>query len=426
MADGEKVQAEVHGNVVLPRFRYRGIDLATGQIRGGEIAGESPFAARASLRRIGFQAISLEPIFAGRFPPWLQPVIDAWNQHLRQRRRSNKSDFCDAIATMLQAGVTLDEAVNTLAQSTSRVTQERKLAGRMRDGIRSGQSLSDTCAVEPGWFDRFDIALMKAGEAVGEMQQTLIAIVQHHERAGHLGQKLFIALIYPGLLSIAGLGVLLFMSHEVLPQLVTLIRQAHHQPPSLTLQLIGLGQWIGLWWPLLLLSGIAGYWALMRAIQVVPGDTAIGRIIHGNPLARVTRRYRAAQLAWSLARLSRSGMPLLEALTVTADTSADLLLRQSLTNAAAAVARGEDFSAAIANDYIIDPEFAQLLSIGERSGELASILERIAERSHRSADRATERLVSILNPAAIIFLAVLIGLIVLACALPLAQLGDLV
>jgi type II secretory pathway component PulF len=113
-------------------------------------------------------------------------------------------------------------------------------------------------------------------------------------------------------------------------------------------------------------------------------------------------------------------------LVIVADTINDRAVRALILQAVEAIRRGEDLSTVIAGSRLLDPEFAQLLHLGERSGELTEMLERIAERYQRSADRAGDRLAAVLGPAAIIILAALIGTLVMAAVLPLMQLGDLV
>jgi type II secretory pathway component PulF len=408
------------------RFSYRGIDQATGRRVAGEMAGDRPYDVRSALRRSGVIATDVIACDAQRVPPWLQPMLDLWHQRQRQNRRQTKADLCDALSTMMQAGITLDQALNSLATSPARSTQERALANRLCDGIRQGRSLHQLCREEPGWFDHFDVALLAAGEMAGDLHDTLVAVATHNQRAGSLSQRLFMALFYPALLLVAGIGVLAFMSHQVLPQLVAMLAQGKQQPPGLTLAIMHLGQGMVSWWYVVLPAVIGMGMLLKRAFTAINPDSATGRALHSNFLAQVMRRYRAARLAWSLSRLCRAGLPLLEAIAVTADSQDDRQLRSSLMEAAQVVARGGDFSASIGESRLLDPEFARLLSVGEQSGELVAMLERIAERFYRAADQTTDRLVAILNPAAIIVLAGLIGILVLACALPLAQLGDIV
>lgn len=409
-------------------FRYRAIDAATGGTRSGEQRGDSAYAVRASLRRVGLEVVHVEevathPTAHNVLTHWFTEGLDA---RARRRHRAAKADLCDGIATLAQAGIPLEQAVTALAASTVRTREERRMLTALRDRLREGVPFGTACAEHPRWFDALDLALIESGQHAGDLAGTLIALAQHHQRAGALGQRLFVALAYPAVLVAAGLAALVFMSHQTLPQLATMIIQARREPPWLTQMTIVAGQGLLLWWPVLLAliaGGIIGARTLFARMRP---DGRIGRWWHGNPLARLLARMRVAELAATLARLRRSGMPLADALAVAARTSPHRGLRRLLDQALEAVRRGEDFSTAVAASPLLDPEFAQLLQLGERSGELTEMLERIAERYQRSAERASERLSAILGPAAILILAVLIGILVMAAVLPLMQIGDLV
>ena len=411
-------------DAAMPRFRYHARESVTGQRRSGEMAAESAYAVRAALRRIGLQAEEVIPLLEQPMPVWAEPLVTAWHAHLRRRRQAATADLCDAIATLLTAGVTLDEALASISSSITRTPGERSLASRLREVIRNGQPFSDACAAEPSWFDRFDVALFSAGQRAGDLAATLLAAAQHHQRSGSIGQRLFVALAYPAILLLAGIGVVEFMSFKILPQLSTLLLQAHQTVPPLTRLFIEGGHVLALWWPLLL-GGIGfSIWGIGRIIERIPPTGKFGLLVHGNLLSRLRRRYRAARFAWSLARLLGAGMTITEALAVVAQTLHDRPLRRLVNECLAAITTGQDFSTVLARSPLLDPEVAQLIQIGERSGELVRMLEHVAERSFRSADRTLERLTALIGPLAIVFLAIIIGTVVLACILPISHLGD--
>jgi general secretion pathway protein F len=405
------------------RFRYRAVERATGAVRGGEMAGESAYDARASLRRIGLEVDAVDEIVDGG-GGWA-PFAAALAARARRRHRPAKADLCDGLATLIEAGLPLEQALGSLAASPARSGDERSLIARLRDDLREGLPFSSACAAHPDWFDRFDVALLDAGQQAGDLVGALAGLSQHHQRAGVIGQRLFVALAYPAVLLAAGVAVLIFVSLVTLPQLTALIVQSKHQPPWLTMQVMTLGQGLVHWWPVLLVGAVAGTFLLGRLTARIDPASLFGRWWFGNPLARARSRIRVATLAETLARLRRAGMPLTDALEVAADAISERSLSALITEAVAAVRRGEDLSAVMGRSTLLDPEFAQLLQLGERSGELTGMLERIAERYRRSADRTAERVAALLGPSAIVILASLIGVLVIACALPLMQLGEL-
>ncbi len=410
-------------------YRYQAVEIATGRIRTGEHRGGSPYEVRSSLRRIGLEVQELRalepPRAAERRTGWTKPLIRLWQARQCRTHRIQRADVCDSLGTLINAGVPLEQALSSLAASTARPETERRMLRALRDHIREGHPLSDACSTHPGWFDPFDVAMIRAGEQAGDVTSSLASLSLFHQRAGALGQKMFLALIYPVILLVAGLAVIEFMSFTTLPQLIALITQARQSPPWLTVQLVAMGQALPYWWPVILGVLIAAWLALRSLVARVPLDSRLGTWIHANPWARLRKRTRVANIALALARLRKAGLPLTDAVLVVADTVGDAPLRALLRQAADALTRGEDLSQAIGRSPLLDPEFAQLLQLGERSGELTDMLERIAERYQRAAERSSERLAAVLGPLAILVLACLIALVVIASVLPLMQLGDL-
>ncbi len=408
-------------------FRYRAIEAVTGRVRYGEQSGESAYAVRASLRRIGLQVESLDPVGERtRAPRWAQPLVASWHARARRTRRLIRADLFDALATLVNAGLPLEQSVGQLAASHTRSRAERIMLRRLRDRLREGTALSDACAEFPDWFDALDLAMLATGQQAGDLPGVLISLAEHHQRSGAIGQKLFVALAYPVVLLVFGMIAVVFLSIGPLPKLLALITQANQTPPALTLHLVWLGQTIAHWWPLIILATIAAIMGIAALIRRTPRSGVLGAIIHGNLIARARQRGQIAGVAFTLARLRRSGMPLLEAIEATASTAEAGSLRQVLGDAAQAIRRGEDFSSVIGASALMEPEFAQLLQLGERSGELTTMLDRIAERYTRTANRTIERVATLVGPLAIVILAMLIAVIAMAAILPIVQLGDLV
>lgn len=407
------------------RFHYQAIEPVSGITRHGELNGSSAFEVRAALRRIGLQPVAIEPIVIQDHPRWARPLWQAWESHLRQRRQPIIADLCQSLATLLRAGVTLDEALAIITSSPTRAPAERSLTSRLRDAIRDGHPFSLAASAEPSWFDRFDVALIAAGQQAGDLSATLQAAATHHRRAGSIGQRLFVALAYPVVLGLAGLGVIIFLGVHVLPQLASLLTQAHQPVPGLTSFIIHLGHALLWGWPVFIATVLIMVIGAQRLARRIPITSRLGRHLHGNPFARLRRRYRAGRFAWSLARLLGAGMTVTDALAVVANTLHDQLLKELVLEAQAAITRGEDFSAVIARSPVLDPEVAQLIRVGERSGELAHMLEQIAEHAFLAADTAMDRVAALIGPLAIVILAGLVGILALACILPLSRLGDL-
>lgn len=408
-------------------FRFKAIDLATNQPRSGEMSGESAYAVRANLRRIGIEVEELVEMRATsthlRGASLLRRLLDS---RARQRHRSAKAELCDAISTMLQAGITLEQGLGAISASKNKRVAERRMALNLRECIRDGESFSAACRRHPDWFDRLDIALMEAGEHASELPATLSDLYVQHRRTSEIADKLFVALAYPGFLLLAGIGALEFMSLNTLPRLIDMLTQARQPTPWLTGMLVSVGQGLAHWWPLAIAMAICGWLVIRWLVGLLPANGAVSDWLTNNPWSQMRNHMRISHLATALARLRKAGVGMGQAVAIAAETTDDPSLRKLLAEATEILKRGGDLSEAFEKNQLLDAEFVQFLRLGERSGELTPILEKIAERSRRAAERTNERLAAISGPLAIIILAALIGILVIACALPIAQLGNTV
>ena len=409
----------------MKQFAYKAIERATGRTRTGEMAGVDAYAVRASLRHIGLDVEKLSPLQETTVPLWLKPIQHWWISRQRHRRRLARGELLEAVATLLDAGLPLEQALGTLLVSQARRKDERQMLRRVRDRLRQGMAFDEACAYHPDWFDTIDTALMSAGQQSGDLAAVLRSLSVFHQRGAALGHKVIMALAYPCLLLVAGLAVVAFIATGTLPQLVQVLTDSGRAVPMLTELVMLFGQIMTNFGIFILIGGVAVFLFVQGALAKVSPKSWLGKWLSGNLLARTKARIRIAQLAETLSGLLHNGLPLTESLEVVAATTSQTHLKTFFQQAAEAVKRGDDLSTQAAESHLLDPEFAQLLKLGEQSGELADMLDRISERYRRTAERSTDRLTALLEPAAILFLALLIGIVVVAAALPLAALGDI-
>lgn len=405
-------------------FQYRAKDRHTGRVVTGEQQGQDAYSVRAALRRIDLEVEWMEECQPdGVQHPLFASFRRALQARKRRQRRTQRAEFFEALATMLDAGLPLDQALASLGAGLHRPRAERQLLAMLRDDIRAGVTFADACRRHPQWFDALDTAMLSAGQAGGMLSPVLRSLGELHQRADALGGKLFTALAYPVLLLLVACGVALFLGQRTLPALAAMLENAHQSVPFLTRVVIGFSNFVvhyGIIVIPLLLVSVFLFWKLL---QRHPAFLPLRRWIGGTFIARIVRRHRVADLSLTLARLLRSGLPLVEALSVCAQAADSKSLSALMTKAHQDIRSGRDFSGIMAESDLLEPEFAQLLRLGETSGELPSMLERISQHSRRAADRSLTRFTTLLEPLTILCLAVLVGLLVFAAIQPLLLMG---
>lgn len=415
-------------------WRYKAIPInGRDEVTGGEVPGATAVDARATLRRVGLQALELRAVRSPRTRASMtrgstsglrSAIVETCRRHLRQRRRLERAEFVDGLATLLDSGLPVVDAVGTLltAARRGRSATRAMLAG-MHELLRGGSPFDDAAKAHPGWFDPVEVAMLGAAQQAGSLPQVLRSMGVRHEQSGRVSQKLASALAYPTLLSIVGLVVVVFLSVKTLPQLVGILDAAGVQAPPLTLSVMSLGQWLARW-ALIIVACVAVIIAAMLVARTM--HASLAPAWSARLIPRFLRRLAVAQTSIRLAELMRSGVPAVESLRVLAPTCAHARLQLLLKHAAHRLERGEDLSQALDDDLWFDAEFRRLLDIGTSSGELEGLLVRIGDRYERSALRLIDRLTSLLEPAVILLLAVLVGTVVMAAVLPLLRLQEIV
>lgn len=411
-------------------WRYTAVGQGSPALQRGELPGTTAAEVRVSLRRIGLQVVTVRPIRSRRMPTMrpLAVVQSRIAQHLRKRRQSHRAEFYDSLATMLEAGLSLVDALDTMLDSTRttrRTAGTRAMLLGFRESLRGGSSLADAMTTHEGWFDEVDLAMVKTAQHAGTLPVVLRSLAARQQRASDLQGRLTGALIYPAVIACVGLGVVVFLSVKTLPELTGLLTQSDVAVPALTKAVMSFGQFIAGHWLLIVTSVAAAALmamfapALLSALRInVPTW-----LINLRPVA--IRRLAVARLANELAELLRSGVPFVEAMRIAGPTC-PMALQAAVRRAADRMERGDEIAAALDGSVWFDAEFRRLVQIGGTSGELESILGRIAAREERRAARLIDRLASLLEPAVILSLAVLIGVVAMAAILPLVRLQEII
>lgn len=426
-------------------WRYTAIDRSAPRsgVRNGEIAGDDAAQARAALRRVGLQVIDLREErrrpapAADRNPSGSEApegpgamFRSAYARWQRGRRRHERAEICDGLATLMGSGIPLLEAVDALAAGdrTLRSPQRRMLV-ELREQLRAGESIGQAVRAHPAWFDHAEMAMIEAGQHGGTLPQVLNDLAERHEHGVQLGQRLASALAYPMVVAMVGLGVVVFLSVKTLPDLTRILVDADLPVPRLTTAVMGVGRAMVRWWPALVVALVAAPAAAVLARWAIArfGWTTRTRWTR-RLLPAVVRRLALASVCLRLSDLLRSGIPVVEGLRVVAPSVGGLAggLRRVLVTAADRVEQGAELSAALDDPFWFDAEFQRLVEVGEAGGDLAPLLERIGHRYERQGRRLIDRLAALLEPAVILVLAVLVGVVVMSAILPLVKLQEII
>jgi general secretion pathway protein F len=401
----------------MPDFAYVGLDTA-GRERRGSVRAETSEAARDQLTKRRLYVVRIEPAAESA------PLV---SRSLFQRKKLDAKQltlFTRQLATLVTVSP-LEEALRTVALQAER-DEVRRVLGSVHTGVVEGRRLSDAMGREPKSFPPLYRAMVAAGEASGTLPQILERLADLLERQAVVRGKVLSTLAYPVILAFVATFVVFALMIFVVPKVVEQFQDIGQTLPLLTRVVIDLSSFLAHWWWALLLAIAAAVLLAGRALKDEGIRMKFDRMLLRLPLiGRLIRDLHAARMARTLSTMVASRLPLLEGLRLTTGTVHNRVLRRASEDIAESVRTGGSLSGALRRAGIFPPLLVYLAASGEASGKLDVMLERAADYLEREFDSFTTTALSLLEPAIIIVMGVIVALIVLSILLPILQLDTL-
>lgn len=403
--------------LVMPRYSYTAIAMDGKKIKGA-ITAESPYAARRQLRARSIHPSSVEEI----------SEVDEEKAVLSSIfRRGNKNkliDFTKQLATLLNSGIKLTEALSVLALQASD-TRFKNVLTDIRDRVVTGESFTDALKDYSDYFDVIYISMVRVGEVTGTLGECLSTVAGFMEKRRRVESKVKTAMIYPVFLMIFCIMAILILTTKVIPSIGEQIERAGQKLPWITRQLMNVGYILTSWWLLVVIVGIFGIvWAAKRFLKTHRGAYLHDKFILSLPLFGPLIKQRVvSRFASTLSTLLSSGLSMAESLRVVAEVTGNTLMRQAVHQARERILAGADIATPLRDSGVIAPAIAHIIAVGEKSGELEKMLKNISEDLEASSDVVIERLSAALEPLIIIAMAAIIGVIAYATILPILKIS---
>lgn len=405
----------------MPVYAYRGI-TTDGKTVGGIVDAESPRGARLQLRRGGIfpTALSEERSPAGRAArlglALLGERVPAHEIAVTTRQ----------LATLIAAGLPLVEALAALGEQTERERLRRALA-QIRQQVTEGRALAEALAEHPRLFSPLYVNMVRAGEASGSLDVVLSRLADYQENQARLIGKVRSALTYPLIMLILGSGILFFLVSYVVPKVTRIFQETQQQLPLMTRALIALSGFTARWWWLLLLLLVAALAALRAYARTAPGRERFDRLALALPFAGgLIKKVAIARFARTLSTLLTSGIGLLQALDIVKCIVDNSVLARAIENASDAIREGHSIAPPLRESGIFPPLVVHMVAVGERSGQLESMLAKAADAYDNEVDNAVNALTALLEPLMIVFMGLVVLFIVLAILMPIFELNRIV
>lgn len=326
--------------------------------------------------------------------------------------------FCRQLLIMQNAGLSIHDSIQ-LAAAQEHHPSVRRILLDISEKLQSGSSLQDAMKTHDTFFPHSMIYLIGAGESSGRLEAILEKLAAYHEKAYASREKLKTLMLYPAfLLAVAGI-VVVFILQFILPVFVVFFADMQVELPLLTRMLLRMSQ-IFTTYSWLLLTALALFLLFIRKLRL-PDEyrLALARIVLRMPLLGSLRLHiELMNFSNTLAVLLASGLPTDQALGIVSEITENRWLHQIYLNTRDQVANGYAMSAALKRQELFPLMFIELLAVGEATGEMELMLQKIADFCQLDIDRMSERLQALMEPVMILVLGVFIGILVLAIAMP--------
>ncbi len=382
----------------------------------GVIVADTPRQARDSLRA---QGLTIQQVKERR---------DRAASSFRPGARHGREvlSFVRELSTLLGAGVTLLDAVDTIAQQYKRHRAGFGLSLlQLRDRLSAGLSLSASMAEQPRVFDLLCVSLVEVGESAGTLETTLLRLAEFKERSAALKNRVASVLIYPAIVGVMAIAISLLLMTVVVPSLLTTLVESGRAIPWPT-RIVKAASDLVIqdWWLLAIIVGV-----IVLATGAILRTTRGRRFWHGLQLrlpliGEPLRKQAMVRLCVVMSTLLRSGVTFVRALQVAQRTTPNVVIRQALENCETTIHAGGDISEALEKTGVFPAVVVRIFSVGQQSGRLEEMLDRLAFDYDQQVAQASQRLTAILEPVLILSLALLVGFIAFATLMPLLEAAD--
>lgn len=400
-------------------FEYTALDTG-GKERKGILEGDTPRHIRQLLREKQLLPITVSEV--------------AQKEAKRQRsfsltRRVSTADlslFTRQLATLVRAGLPLEEALLAVSQQTEKPRVQSIVLG-VRSKVMEGHTLADGLADFPRVFPEIYRSTVAAGEQSGKLDGILERLADYTEGRELIRQKVLAAMLYPIVLSVMCFAIVSGLMVYVVPKVVAVFQQTKGKLPLITKVLIATSDFVRDWGIWMVIGAVIAVFLFRRWLRNPDNRRLYHRFQLRLPMVgKLTRGFNTARFTRTFSILSASSVPVLEALRISGEVVTSLPMRDAVTEAAARVREGAPIGRSLGMSRMFPPMTIHLISSGESSGELESMLERAAISQERELDSLLAGMVGLLGPMLIVFMGLFVMGIVFAMLLPIFEMNQLI
>lgn len=407
----------------MPVFEYKALNKS-GKTTNGIIDADSAVGARQKLRGTGLFPVEIRVATSkskGQGPG--QTSLSTLFQRIKP---AEISVMTRQLSILLGAGVTLVASLDTLI---SQITNPlfKKIMAQVKESVNEGNSLAFTLSKHPKIFSQIYVNMVRAGEASGSLDLVLERLAEFGERQEIIRGRFKAAMAYPTVMLFIGTAILFFLVTFIVPQIAGIFKDLKQTLPLPTLILIAISDFLkSFWWfVLMLLAGVIIL--LKRLVRTPKGRLIWDKIKLLAPMFGIINiKMAMARFGRTLGSLVQNGVPLLSALEIVRNIVNNTLIAQDIDDAMEKIEEGKSLAAPLAHSRWFPPITIQMIAVGEQSGELERMLNKIADIYEGETESQVMALTAMLEPIMILFMAVSVAFIVFSILLPIFEINQMV
>ena len=393
----------------MPGFNYTAINRNGKRVRSS-LDASSIETAKSSLRGAGYTILDIKE----------QTTLnrDIEIPFLGNPKAKDMAVFCRQFVSILRAGVSVASVLAMLGQQTS----NKKLRAAIREmqaDVEKGESLATSMRRHPKIFPAILVNMVSAGEASGNLEESFRQMELYFERSKRTKSKVTSAMIYPCVLIVVMIVVLIVMMTKIIPNFLKTFEDMDAELPKITLGVMAVCEWFKSWWwvPLLVLAALIVGGVLFHRTD--KGKHFFGWLARKTPVVgNLTVKTACATFCRTMEVLIGSGLTLTDSMDLAASNMGNIYYLEAIRDARGMVAEGTPLRESLVRTGIFPPMVSNLVGVGEETGDLQSMMGKVADYYDEEVDEATKKLLNLMEPAIIIVMAVFVVIIVLAIYLP--------
>lgn len=401
----------------MPAYQFTAID-ASGKQQKGVLEGDSARQIRQQLRDKEWIPVTVDAVEQkdkAQSTGFFQKKFSAYELALMTRQ----------LSVLVAASIPLEEALRAVAKQSEK-THVQNLLLAVRSKVLEGHSLAQAMQ-QSGSFPDLYIATVAAGERSGHLDLILDQLSDYTENRFAMQKKVQGAMIYPIILMLMSFGIVMGLMTYVVPDIVKTFDQSKQALPWITVALMKASDFIRTSWPFVLVASVMGIFLLIRFLKTTTGHYAFDRLALRLPLfGKLSRGINSARFASTLSILTKSGVPLVDALKIGAAVSNNWVIRDAVNIAAEKVTEGGNLATQLERCGYFPPMMVQMIKSGEASGELDRMLERASDMQDREVSTFISTLLALLEPLMLVFMAGIVLVIVIAVMLPIVNMNNMI